>query len=66
MTALHAATGDMGVWLAEWHQKHGAASRGPGLTPREQGPLVAALLARGADPNARITNSAVFEDYLHG
>ena len=64
VTALHAATGPMAVWLAEWHQKHRAASRGPGLTPRERTPLIEELLARGADPNARITNSAVFEDYL--
>ena len=64
VSALHAATGHMVFWLAEWHQKHGAASRGRGLTPAQRPPLVKALLDRGADPNARIDASAVFEDYL--
>ena len=64
VTALHAATGHMMFWLAEWSQKHGAASRGRGLAESERIPLVEALLARGADPNARITSSAVFEEYL--
>ena len=64
VSALHAATGHVVFWLAEWHQKHGAASRGSGLTPSQRIPLVEALLARGADPNARIMASAVFEDYL--
>ena len=64
VSALHAATGHMVFWLAEWHQKHGASSRAPGLTPAERPPLVKALLDRGADPNARIAASAVFEDYL--
>ena len=64
VSALHAATGHMVFWLAEWHQKHGASSRGAGLTPAERPPLVKALLGRGADPNARINASAVFEDYL--
>ena len=64
VSALHAATGHMVFWLAEWHQKHGASSRGRGLTPAQRPPLVKALLDRGADPNARIDASAVFEDYL--
>ena len=64
VSALHAATGHMVFWLAEWHQKHGASSRGRGLTPAQRPPLVKALLDRGADPNARIEASAVFEDYL--
>ena len=64
VSALHAATGHMVFWLAEWHQKHGASSRGSGLTPAQRPPLVKALLDRGADPNARIEASAVFEDYL--
>ena len=64
VSALHAATGHMVFWLAEWHQKHGASSRGRGLAPAQRPPLVKALLDRGADPNARIDASAVFEDYL--
>ena len=54
VSALHAATGHMVFWLAEWHQKHGASSRGPGLTPSQRIPLVEVLLARGGHPNARI------------
>ena len=64
VSALHAATGHMEFWLAEWRQKHGASSQGPGLTPAQRPPLVKALLDRGADPNARIDASAVFENYL--
>jgi ankyrin repeat protein len=62
--ALHAAVAGVRPWLAEWHQKHGAAGRGPELTPVQRTALVTSLLARGADVNARITTSAVFEPWL--
>ena len=62
--ALHAATGEVGPWLAEWRQKHGAAVRGKRLTPAQRPPLVEALIDRGADPNTRITNSGVDMSYL--
>jgi ankyrin repeat protein len=62
--ALHAAVAGVHPWLAEWHQKHGAAARGKELTPPQRAALVAALLARGADVNARIANSGVFEPWL--
>ena len=64
LRALHAAAGHVEFWLAEWRQEHGAAVRGDALTPAERLSLVAALIARGADPNARISNSGVFEGYL--
>jgi len=64
LRALHAAVATVRPWLAEWHQKHGAASRGRELTPPQRMALVTALIARGADVNARITTSAVFEPWL--
>lgn len=63
--ALHAAVGSVDVWLREWSLKHGAAGRsGRNLAPRQRPALVRALLARGADPNARIINSTVLEAHL--
>ncbi len=58
VTALHAAAGSVGTWLGDWTRVHG--SSGPAsLHPTRRLPLVTALIARGADPNARITTSAV-------
>ena len=64
--ALHAAAGNVSVWLGEWYRGHGgrdvvdAGGRGiRGLSPEQRLPLVKALLARGADPNGRITASGV-------
>jgi len=62
--ALHAAVTSVRPWLTEWSQKHGAAARARDLTRPGRRALVKALLARGADPNSRITNSAVFEPWL--
>ena len=57
VTALHAAAGSVGTWLKAWSRKHGAqAGR---LALDERLPLVQALLARGADPNAGMTASDV-------
>ncbi|MEE2637544.1 MAG: ankyrin repeat domain-containing protein [Acidobacteriota bacterium] len=69
VTALHAAAGDVANWLGEWARRHGqerfssvyGRSR---LTPSRRLPLVNALLARGADPNARITPWAMFMNYI--
>ena len=60
VTALHAAAGSVDTWLKAWNRKHGGA-RGSGsrLKPAERLPLVDALLARGADPDARMTASGV-------
>ena len=68
--ALHAASGDVGTWLGDWYRVHGrravdAGGRGvKGLSPERRLPLVEALLARGADPNGRITTSAVVLGYI--
>ena len=69
--ALHAAAGDVGTWLVDWYREHGgrravdAGGRGlAGLTPERRLPLVEALLARGADPDARVDKSAVVLSYI--
>ena len=56
VTALHAASGPVDTWLRAWSRRHGGA-RGGRLGLDERLPLVNALLARGADPNARMTAS---------
>lgn len=67
--ALHAAAGSVGTWLNDWSRRHGGGSLaglygGSPLDPSRRLPLVKALLARGADPNARITTSAMFMSYV--
>ncbi len=71
VSALHAAAGNVTTWLAGWLRAHGAraidggGSLGMrGLNPERRLHLVKALLARGANPNARITTSAVVLGYL--
>ena len=67
--ALHAASGNVGTWLMEWHARHGRNRLGGGfgvggMFPQQRVPLVQALLAAGADPNARITSSAMIMSYI--
>ena len=69
--ALHAAAGNVTTWLAGWLRAHGSRAiegggsiGARGLDPERRIRLVKALLARGADPNARITASAVVLGYL--
>jgi len=72
VTALHAAAGNVTTWLAGWYRTHGrgraiegGGSLGDrGLDPARRLKLVEALLTRGANPNARIQNSAVVLGYL--
>ena len=70
VSALHAAVGSVNTWLADWYRQRGTrvrrVSRGgrAGLDPSSRLPLVKDLLARGADPNGRITTSAVVLGYL--
>ena len=56
VTALHAAAGPVATWLRAWHRQYGRVHGGR-LTLDERLALVEALLARGADPNARMTAS---------
>ena len=67
--ALHAAAGGVGTWLREWYARHGgnrlySRRRRSRLGADRRLPLVQALLARGADPNARITASAMLMSYI--
>ena len=62
VSALHAAAGGVSTWLDEWFRRHGRA--GGRLSARRRHALVAALLAGGADPNARITTSAMLMFYI--
>lgn len=66
VTALHAAAGNVGEWLGAWSRRHNGRGGGRGgrLALSERLPLVQALLARGADPNARITLSSVMGGFL--
>ncbi len=69
ISALHAATGNVGLWLGDWYRRHGrggryARFRRARMSAGQRLPLVNALLARGADPNARITTSAMVMSYI--
>lgn len=64
--ALHAAAGNLELWLRDWLRVRSIdRSRViADLSPQARLRIVTALLARGADPNARITTSAVAQNYL--
>ena len=67
--ALHAAVGRIDTWLGPWNRQHGGGARystrgSSAFDPVRALPLVKALLARGADPNARIATSAMFMSYI--
>ena len=62
VTALHAAAGSVSTWLGDWYRRHGRI--GGRLGANERLGLVEALLARGADPNARITAWAMLMSYI--
>ena len=69
VTALHAAVGRIDTWLAPWNRRHGGGARystrgSSAFDPVRALPLVKALLASGADPNARIATSAMFMSYI--
>ena len=61
--SLHAAVGGVSMWLSEWGRRHGRLSRRT-LSSGRRLPLVEALLERGADPNGRITSSAMVMSYI--
>jgi ankyrin repeat protein len=70
--ALHVAIGGTGPWLADWNRRHGSGSAygGGGNYAMAAGPgsqrleLVKLLIARGADPNARIDKMALHTGYI--
>ena len=71
--ALHVAAGPVDVWLEPWMRtRYGgnvySAGNGGGasgrLSARQRLTLVKALLAHGADPNARIAASAMMMSYI--
>ncbi len=69
VSALHVAAGRVDTWLGDWYRRHGrggyiARFRSSDLAAGRRLPLVKALLARGADPNARTTTSAMFMSYI--
>ena len=56
--------------LLDWYAHHGGSRLGAGfrgmggMFPQQRVPLVQALLAAGADPNVRITSSAMIMSYI--
>ena len=71
--ALAAAAGNTDAWSFHWDREHGGAqyavrARAGGgriyLTPAQRLPIVEALLDAGADPNGRITTSAMLMNYI--
>src|SRR3989442_10095618 len=56
ITALHAAAGPVDPWLRAWNRLHGGR-RAKRLKLNERETLVEVLLAKGANPNARMTAS---------
>jgi ankyrin repeat protein len=56
VTALHAAAGPVDPWLKAWNRRH-SSRRSRRLTLEERESVVQALLARGANPNARMIAS---------
>jgi ankyrin repeat protein len=69
VTALHVAAGNVTTWLGDWSRRRGGSSLGGvmysgRLDAARRLAMVKALLARGADPNSRITTSAMFMNYV--
>lgn len=62
--ALHAAAGNVRPWLAEWNQQHALLRLPGGVRPAQRPALIEALLASGADPNARTAAAGVDQDFL--
>ena len=67
--ALHAAAGSIFTWLTDWNRRHNDIDRyaqfgRSGIDSDRRLRLVEALLAHGADPNGRITSSAMVMNYI--
>jgi uncharacterized protein len=69
VSALHISAGNVTTWLGDWSRRRGGSSLGGVMysgrldQARRLG-LVKALLDHGADPNSRITTSAMFMNYV--
>src|SRR5262245_57048984 len=67
---LHAAAGNVGLWLEDWYRKQGINSAfgssgfGGNIPPARRVPLIKELIARGAQVNERIGTSAMFMGYI--
>ena len=69
VAALHAAAGRVGTWLGDWNRTHARGAPLGTFGRRSHDPigglkLTKALLARGADPNVRVSTSAMFMSYI--
>jgi ankyrin repeat protein len=68
--AIHAAAGNVGLWLEDWYRRQGLTSPfgsggfGANIPSSRRVALIKALVARGADVNARIATSAMFMGYI--
>jgi ankyrin repeat protein len=65
--ALHAAAGNVDLWLTDWYRRRGHRRGYRSVTDvnlARKRQVVQALLAKGADPNARIETSAMVMDYI--
>lgn len=61
--ALHAAAGDVRLWLHDWIRRHGRLDRRP-FGPAKRLQVVKSLLEKGADPNGRIAASMMIMSYI--
>jgi ankyrin repeat protein len=69
VTGLHIAAGNVTTWLGDWSRRRGGSSLGGvmysgRLDQARRLTMVKELLSRGADPNSRITTSAMFMNYV--
>ncbi len=71
ISALHAAAGNVDTWLIHWDRRHGngryLSRRRSGrnsLNAQQRVAVAKALLAHGADPDARITTTAMLMSYI--
>lgn len=66
ITALHAAAGPVDMWLRPWYRERAVdySRSAKGLDAQKRVALIKALVARGADLNARITASTGVQGWL--
>jgi ankyrin repeat protein len=68
--AIHAAAGNVGLWLEDWYRAQGTTSPfgsggfGANIPAGRRVALIEALVGHGADVNARIETSAMFMGYI--